>query len=258
MSSAQCYQKPNVSLQHNIAWSPITAYETDSDSEDNLYETEYKAFTAPTNYNPSPTESMSLVESPPLLSDSDEEIEPERPTTSRPRLQEKWIMQRKTDRYEKIYKLRQTFAAVKIQSWYRHHIKRHKRQRYPLRSRKFSPEITRSQSMNNLTDLVHSNDEDYRVYETDSKGTLYWDSSPECLELDNVFSHPLDLNFNKGSTDFLKVYNFQYALPLTNRVDDFSEVLPLTPKKTKKDSKFKNFKKFLKKNKCGNTPSKGQ
>ena len=125
-----------------------------------------------------------------------------------------------------------------------------------LRTRNQTPEFLRSKSLNDLSDIVFSNDEDIRHVDSESKDTLDWDSSPECLELDNSKHQPLNIDFNVGSKDFMQVYKFDNALPITHKVYDFSAVLPISPKKTKKKSTFKYLKKFIHKKKNSASHSK--
>ena len=166
----------------------------------------------------------------------------------RPRLKEKWITKRNSLKNEKIVRLRETIAAVKIQTWYKRNIGKRINHKHcmKLRNRNQTPEIIRSKSLNNISEAIFSNDEDYRLIDSESKDTLDWDSSPECLELDKSNKHqPLNIEFCKGSKDFTRVYNFDNALPITNNPYDFSSILPISPKKTKKKSTFKYIRKFI-------------
>ncbi len=169
--------------------------------------------------------------------------------TTRPKLKEKWIIKRNMLRNEKIAKLKETIAAVKIQTWYKQKLSKRINHRHcmKLRKRNETPELLRSKSLNDLSEIVYSNDEEIRYIDSESKDTLDWDSSPECLELDNSNQQPLNIEFNVGSKDFTRVYKFDNALPITNKVYDFSAVLPLSPKKTKKKSTFKYIRKLINK-----------
>ena len=247
----------------NLEWSPISSYD-DSDTEvsdndehgddgfyDNLNDCSHTPNKVSDNSN------MIIVEH--VAEDPNElditNIEPVAIST-RPKLKEKWITRRKIQKNERLKKLKETIAAVKIQTWYKKHMTKKVNHRHCMRLRNHTPEIIRSKSLNNLSDVILSNDEDNRIFDSESKDTLDWDSSPECLELDeDKRQHPLNLKFGIGSHDLMRVYDFDNALPITNKVYDFSTVLPVSTKNTRKKSTFKYLKKFISKNKKGGPSS---
>ncbi len=251
--------KDDTNVQEANPWLPISQWnDSDSDSEiddnDNYSISENLTNLPLSEQFVEPSEHLNQSKS----ISSDPSLSPEilhLNTGARPKLKEKWITKKMAQRNEKINKLKETIAAVKIQTWYKKHIVRKRVHRHCMklrdRTNHKSPEILRSKSLNNLSDISWSNDEDMRRIESDSKDTLDWDSTPECLELDENKSHiqnaskTLKLQFGRDSTDFNKVYTFDNALPLTKKVYDFSQILPISPMKTKKKSKFKYIKKLL-------------
>ena len=109
------------------------------------------------------------------------------------KLREKWILHKNSLKHDRITKLKETIAAVKIQTWYKKHIVRNKRQEYRRKLRMRTPELIRSQSINSFTEFIPSNDEQNRESITSSHNTLDWDSTPECIELEYGFlSNPND------------------------------------------------------------------
>lgn len=259
---------PNVSYPLS-SWSPISQThdsESDCESEDEYITTDYISCREQVDIlSPSIDEVINVTDISMNMDNQEfDEIDNEESVNlgckmkNRPKLKEKWITRKQILKHEKIAKLKETIAAVKIQTWYKQKLNKRINHRYcmKLRNRNQTPELLRSKSLNDLSDIVPSNDEAIRYIESDSKDTLDWDSSPECLELDNSIHQPLNLDFNVGSRDFMRVYKFDNALPITNKVYDFSSVLPISPQKTKKKSTFKYLKKFIHKKNKGKYNSK--
>ena len=261
---------PKIVSKPQSTWSPISRFDdsdSDSGSENEQISKDYKScknqveITVPLLDNHIDESSVSMnVDNQEIDDIIDEESVNIgcKIKTSRPKLREKWIIRKNILRHEKIAKLKETIAAVKIQTWYKRKISKQINHKHcmQLRTRNQTPEFLRSKSLNDLSDIVFSNDEDIRHVDSESKDTLDWDSSPECLELDNSKHQPLNIDFNVGSKDFMQVYKFDNALPITHKVYDFSAVLPISPKKTKKKSTFKYLKKFIHKKKNSASHSK--
>ena len=262
-------QKPSSEMHRpETFWSPNSPpddpeSDIETETHDSLIQTDYSSVSAPipvsSNMDQDPVEGNMSVDYPNTEEHNDMSLDQETEKSNvRPRLKEKWITKRKILRNERITKLRETIAAVKIQTWYKRNIIKRTNHRHcmKLRNRNQTPELIRSKSLNDISEVVFSNDEDCRIVDSESKDTLDWDSSPECLELDDSNQQPLNIEFGKSSHDFSRVYNFNNVLPITNKPYDFSSVLPISPKKTKKKSTFKYIRKFISNRKVSGGASK--
>ena len=172
----------------------------------------------------------------------------------RSKIREEWILPQHTSRNSKLEKIRQNIAATKIQHWFRSI----KKKRYPTRKRvtRF-PELLRLSSTEH--DFLLSANEEERCMLTSSNpasrdtsiDTLAWDDNADCThtEFEDIFNTAfwttnLDLEFNRESTDLMRVYDFTYALPLTSESQETQK-----PQKSSHKNPLKRLKEYMKRSK---------
>ena len=162
-------------------------------------------------------------------------------------VKEKWIVN--TKKSQILDDLKQTIAAVKIQTWFRKNS--YKTNKRTLRKhRKKTPETLRYVNSESEFEAAISSEYD-RTHINNSYDNLEpeWDNQPECTELydelnEAFLAADLNLKFKKDSTDLMAVYEFDHVLPITSELKE-------KPKSLRQP--FKHLKKLVKKR--GGTPS---
>ena len=223
-------QKRKVTLKNSdFKYDPIQHTESDSSTDDDTVDDEHY-FSNLHSSHFLPTDSVEIVpedivpeniaeadaplehtatESPTPQIETVEEDTEQSPPPFRRRtkpISEKWISKPSI-----LTKLKRTFAATKIQTWYRKN-SNSRLLRYQRRYQHLpTPEVPRYDDI--CADFIPSSGELDRR-QSESKETLNWDSSPECLELED----PLDEFDNDILDEFAEPDIFNDAMCAINEI----------------------------------------